>query len=162
MSNIFSFTIMDADGEITAMQLYAGNLDALVVTNVTNAQQNAELLDAMIDGQIVKARIMIDIDISGWTLKSSPVANSEIERTGLFTNSVTGSPYAFSVDVPTQAASTFVNNEINTADPDVSAWLADLITGNAAAFGNKDDLPFAANLRARKTFRKHRRQTLRT
>jgi hypothetical protein len=161
---IYSFTIQDADGERTAFPVYVEFADTVTLADVnTGLMAYGSLLDAILDGQIVKNRVTVELPVdSGY--KSAPVAGSEIEVTGLITFSLddpVGKTY--SNDIPAFARSKFVGNKINLTDADVAAWISRGVSATPPA--EKNDLwsGFLLAVRSgRKTFRKHRRQTERT
>jgi hypothetical protein len=160
---ILSLTTKDADNEVFATPLY-GEVDdtTTIAALVTEAQAAQDLVDAVLDGQLVKCRYLLEVPMSG-TIKSDPVAGSEIERTGLISFDVADTVYSFAIDLAAFALTKFIGNAINMSDADVAALIEALVDGlGSLGFTDKYGNPLLEALVGRKTFRKHRRQTKRT
>lgn len=162
-----SFRVKDADGEIFSMPLYGTADDASTITELIGEISNmGTLVDAILDGQVVAAGICIDIGLGAMTLKGSPVAGSEVERTGLIPFVVGSTGRTWSADLPAFKYADFLSgtNLINMAQTDVAAFTSALMTGGGHITWS--DPTKGYNLPAvgqgTKTFRKHRRQTKRT
>jgi len=160
---ILSTSVMDADKEVAATPLYGFTSDATTLAQVvTDAQAVQGLIDPILDGQIVKSVFNLIVPLAGG-IKATPVAGSEIERTGLFNWTVNGSIYDYAIDLAAFAAAKFIGNAIDTGDADVSAFIDAIIAGMThLAFTDKYGNDVEANRNARKTFRKHRKSTSRT
>ena len=161
---LYSFTVQDADGERTAFPVYFQIDDTTTLADLnTGLVAYGTLLDAILDGQIVKNRLTVEFGVdSGY--KGAPVAGSEIEVTGLISfNLDAPEGKTYSNDIPAFARSKFVGNKINLTDSDVAAWTARGISATPPS--ERNDLWSGGLLSVRsgrKTFRKHRRQTERT
>lgn len=153
-----SAQIVDADGEVTSHEqpFKFDNTVATIANLISWVQGWAVSLDAVTDGQITKLRLALLIPLPSG-LKTAAAANSDNEKTGLFTMNVTGSPNRYGVDVPAFAAALFVGNSI----PITGAVLTymNYITGTVTGITPSDRYanPLLGAERARKTFRKHRR-----
>jgi hypothetical protein len=150
-----SWQIQDADGDVGSLEIPFTNstnsltdILAWITTHMTPA------IDVVTDGKVRKIRLSILVTLPGG-LKANPVAGSEAQRSGLYTLDCTGTPNAFALVVPAQAASTFSANDIDDADADVSAFEA-LLTSAVSntrptdKYGNV----LASVRTSRKTFRK--------
>lgn len=161
---ILSYTIQDADGERQAFPYY-GQIDDTTTLAATQVflDEYATLLDAIIDGAIKKERIVLDFPITDG-VKSSAVAGSEIEKTGLLSYPLVSVPgKTFSQDIPAFKVSLFDGNKINLADTDVLAWTnSSKSTGDLPETNDTWGTQLQTVRLGQKTFRKHRRQTKRT
>jgi len=162
----FQMTIQDADGERFSMPLYGLFNDevATLANLIAYVTTLAEDVDTITDGQIVKVSFSMALDTGEMTLKGAPVANSEIERTGLISFNLEASPYSFAIDVPAFAVSKFTGNAIDTDDVDVAALISQLqaVSSTFQAVEPVSGKAFAEVRSARKTFRKHRGSTKRS
>jgi len=161
---IASFRLKDADGEPFTWPYYASYDDTNTIADMgTDLIGLGTLLDAVTDGQIVRNRVTVQFALDGG-YKSAPVSGSEIERTGLLNYPLVGLlGKSYSQDVPSWAYSKFVGNAINLADSDVIAFNA-YVSGSSPFLGYDNTWGYRLGtvLSARKSFRKHRKQTKRT
>ena len=155
-----SIQIQDAVGEVTSFD-QPFNYDSATATLagiISWVQGLAVSLDTVTEGKITKIRVSLLIPLPSG-LKTAAVTNSDNEETGLITESASGTPNAFGVDVPAFLQSKFSGNQINLTDTVVAAfttYLQTLATGGLIGsdrYGNA----LSANIRGVKTFRKHRR-----
>jgi hypothetical protein len=115
---------------------------------------------ANLDGEIIQAAISFLLPIS----PAGAASGSEIEKTALFTFSLEDSLYAWGLDIAAFAASKFIGNAVDLTDTDVAALVTYLTSSYAhgVRFIAPTGIPLLEVKRARKTFRKHRKQTART
>lgn len=161
---IYSFTLQDAAG-VKATSVYYVAYDAATETVgalLGNIAALGGLLDAITDGQIIDARVIIDLAPDpSW--KSAPVSNSNVERTGLFDLNQNNSKYVSPVDVPSIARSKSPKDRITLTDTDIAAFITNLtqatgIGGSNTVFNNSKFSNATRSLRdALVTFRKHKR-----
>lgn len=159
---IISVTLSDEDGQRAALKMFCNiaGTDTLADLN-TYAATFLPKVDAVTDGKIESARAIIPLTLPGG-LKSSAVSGAEIERTGLFNFSVTGSKYRQSIDIPTMANSLTVGNKIDLTQTDVAALVSLLLTLTQGVQATSEwAAVLVAALDAAKTFRKHRRSAKR-
>lgn len=158
--SILSVEITDAEGVTATSPIYLDIPPTVTVADLTTvAGEYLALLDAIIDGQITDAKFIITPAAGAFAgLKSAPVAGSNVESTGLFNFSQTGSKYKFGIDVPSIANSKIVGGRINLSDSDIAAWKG-FIEGVHLTITvvSKFVLVLVALLDALRTFRKHRR-----
>jgi hypothetical protein len=163
LNAIMSFRIRDADNEDVSMPIYLQVDDATSVADLATAMGAfGNDLDPVIDGQIVRLRVSIDIPVNpAW--KGAPVSGAEIERVGAF-NYTLSTPVGktFTIDVPTFAYADFVGNRIDQAITAVATFIT-RVTGFPATqpLDDKWNGQLVDLLSARKAFRKHRQQTKR-
>lgn len=163
---IYSFTIKDSSG-VKSTADFSVAYDAATETVgalIGNLAALGGLLDAVIDGQIIDGRILIDVAPDpSW--KTAPVADSIVERTALLTFQQANTTYVASIDIPAISLSvldaqeapiinagalqTLINNLVNQTTG---------IGGSATVFANsKYANALTKLLKAVTTFRKHRR-----
>lgn len=162
---VHQVTLQDDKGERRSIPLYFTYDSATTLSAIlAYASVTLEKLDAITDGQIVSHSITLNLAIPGG-LKASPVADCDVEETGLITY-LTSAPVkrSFGQDIPSFKQSKFVGGKINLADTDVTAWTDRFIaTGTSLVGSNQDFLAALASVRTgRKTFRKSRRAAERT
>jgi len=155
---IVSLTILDELG--VKANLFANTIvtDATTVANMeTFIQEWVTVTDAIIDGQIVRATMKIDLDYSG--AKSAPVAGSRVEQTGLFNFEQASSGYKYGIDVPSISNSVIVGGKLNLSDASIANWKNFVVTGLATiTFAGRVVNALLALLDALLTFRKKRKQ----
>ena len=156
--SLLTCEVIDALGVTTSHTIFINPPAATTITQLqTFANDYAGVLDSIIDGQITALTAKITLTLPG-TIKTSPVAGSEVERTGLFNMSQSGSKYKQGVDVPTLAAAVIVNGKIDLTNAQVLAYLAFL---EAVTVGISVVSKFVNSLTglvdALITFRKHRK-----
>jgi len=163
---ILSMTVEDADGERMAAPIYGIFNDAVstlgeLVTYVTTLIEDT---DAVLDGKVVKAAISLSLDLSGAEVKASPAVGSEIERTALVSFNLMSSSYSYGLDLPAFAAEFYVGNAVDQGATEVAALINQLLATSSTfqAVEPVSGKAFSDVRSARKTFRKHRKSTLRS
>lgn len=158
LSHIFSYTILDADGNQRACPIYCTLLGTLTITqlNAISVALSA-VLDAALDGQLVKGTLTLSMDLDSG-IKIAPEVGSNVQETGLLTFQPTGTPYSFSLDFPAFAQAGFSGKEVDVAQTDVAA-LIDFLVTSASGFTGSDkyDNALVGAATGKKTFRKHRK-----
>lgn len=116
-------------------------------------------VDTITDGKITKLRLSLLIPLPSG-IKSTPVAGSDNEKTGLITLAASGTPYNYGTDVPAFPNSKLTGNQVNTGDTQVAAFIAYITTTTLTGI-TPTDRGYHALLdtirHAILTFRKHRR-----
>lgn len=157
MPHIFSYTILDADGNQRAVPIYCQLSDASTITQLQAISVAlSAALDGALDGQIVKGSLTLSMDLDSG-VKTSPVAGSNVQETALINFDADTTDYSFSIDFPAFKQAGFTQKVVNLAQAQV-ADLVSFLTTTANGFHATDK---SANqlLTARagkKTFRKHR------
>lgn len=156
--DILSIEVLDAEGVTATQMLYLTIPNLVTIADLgLFVGSYAPLLDAIVDGQLMNAKFTIVVPLPSG-LKSAPASGSNVESTGLFNFSQTGSRYKFGVDVPAIANSKIVSGRINLSDSDISAWKSFILsTGTTINVVSKFVLILASLLDALRSFRKHRR-----
>jgi hypothetical protein len=131
MANVFSslsVELLDNLGVTVSMDLFYQAPDTVTLADL-NLYAAAVLpdLDAITDSQITKATYKVGLTLPG-TLKASPAATAENERTGLFSMLQATVPYTDGVDVPAIADSLIANGKIDLTDAAITTWIGDLTT----------------------------------
>lgn len=167
---IYSYTILDSAGvKATAGPFYVA-YDAATETVAAltgNFAALGGLVDLITDGQIVDGRIIIDVAPDpGW--KAAPVADSIVERTGLFNFKPLDSKYVQGADIPAislavlDAKSRVTLTNTNVINFITSMTQATGIGGSNTVFANnKFLLALRTFVDVATTFRKHRRKMTR-
>jgi hypothetical protein len=153
-----SLQLLDATGEAGSADFpitYVGGTTTLSQLQ-TWIQGLGAAVDTVTDGQITKIRLSILIPLPGG-IKSAPVANGDLEETGLFTFACNGTPNAYSVDVPAFTQADFTGNQI-ASNTDTNALVTYLTTAvNGIVGTDRYGNALVSVKRKVKTFRKHRR-----
>lgn len=161
LESLISAQVVDGDGEVTSTEqpFFFDTATATFAQVVTWIQGWGAALDLITDGKITKLRVSITIPLPSG-IKTAAVANSDNEKTGLFTMNANGTTNAYGDDVPAFPAAKFTGNQINLADAQVAAYVTYITTPTATTlitptdrYGNQ----LLSVKRGRKTFRKHRR-----
>jgi hypothetical protein len=158
---IFSYTILDSKG-VKATNIIYTAYDALTETVsalVGAAAAYGGDLNAVIDGQITDARVIIDIAPDpSW--RTAPLANSNVEQTGLFNFRQANSKYLQPNDVPAISASVLIGGRIDLSNAAIAALIG-AITGSTGLGGVSVNSKYSNDLTALNdalvTFRKHKR-----
>jgi hypothetical protein len=161
---ILSYRIKDADGESVSMPIYFTVDDATTLADLnTVASALGDDLNGVIDGQITRVRVEVDLTVGG-SWRAAPVSGAEIERLASFNHTLTNPVgKTYTQVVPTWAYDKFLGNNVVTGDTQTDAWKARMVEGTPPVF--QDDVwggDLDVLLSAKKTFRKHRKQTKRT
>jgi hypothetical protein len=158
---VHSVSLLDAKGERRSIPLYftydsAATLSAILAYCAVTLLD----LDAITEAQIVKQSITLDIALPSSGIKTAPIANSDVEETGLFTY-LTTAPVkrSFGQDIPAFLQSLFTGPTIDLSAGAVSTWTGRFIaTGGTLVGANQDFLAGLASIRKGvKSFRKSRR-----
>lgn len=156
---LISYSILDADGDRASMPIYGQYDDgsATLSSIAAWAAARAGDIDAICDGQIVSEAITLYPALPGG-LKSAPNADSDVERTALFTFGLSSLAVAKShgIDLPAFLPSKYLGDLVNTADTDVAAFVSGLLPSYGTIIPTSEEfLVGLATLRkARKSFRK--------
>jgi hypothetical protein len=159
---ILSATIQDAEGILATNKIYVDLDDTKTIAQLrTDGHSYLEALDNITDGQIIRAHVAVPIALGG-TVKTSPVAGSNVESTGLFNFSQVSSAYKEGVDVPAIAQATIVSGHIDLTNTDIQNWINFItVASSVVTVVSKFNNVLQALLDALRTFRKHRRQLIR-
>lgn len=117
-----------------------------------------QALDDVTEGVITGSNVTLNFDLPAG-IKSSAVADSDVQEGVLMTFSMNGTTYKESLRVPAVVAAKLTGTALNTGDTDVSAF-ADLLTGTTQTNGktiaasNRFGNAFTALLGGSKSFRK--------
>jgi hypothetical protein len=159
---IASYTIEDAAGVKAPHAEFWLIPDTLTVAAVdTFFITVGAAVDTLTDGKIVRVSVELRPDFSGAGYKSTPVAQSSVEKTGLFNFSQSASIYKAPLDIPAIAGHVLTaGGTIDLTNSDVLTFIG-LQTGPAGG-GETPASKYAnallALIDAVQTFRKHRRQ----
>jgi len=159
--SIMSFQFQD-DGKVPASNDYFIAFDGSILTldaAIANVQATALLVDAMSDAKMTGIRLVIVVPLPSG-LKGSAVADSSVEKTGLFNFSLDGSKYSDSIDIPAIANSLVTNKRINLTAGAYTAWRDRVLDDTSGLHViSKFNHDLAAVIDAAVTFRKHRKST---
>lgn len=157
---LFSYTFVDELGTKASATVPVYFDGTLVTPNGLKTQWTTMggHLDAMTSAQIVSGTISIEPAVAGgW--KDAPEAGSRVEQTANFNflNAVT--KYKYGINIPSLDNTKIVGNQINLADTDVAAFVAEVIAGfTNGNFVNTGIHILTALADAFISFRKHRKQ----
>lgn len=135
--SILSFTVRDADGDDKSIPVYwpASSINPADLQDASDTL--AVFLDAVIDGQIVAVNVTIGLDLPGG-IKGAPVANSEVQKGALLHFTAAGTPYRWSIFVPTWTPAKFSGDAVNNAAAGVSSLTGAIVAGITETSGNVD------------------------
>lgn len=160
---LYSFTIEDDGGVRAVHNLYVSYDGALATIDdlIADLGAMAILVDNVTDGKVIEARVTIPIVPTG--VKSVPVADSTVERTGLFTYSQDNSSYVQSFDVPAYQNAGITSGKIVESNSQFIAWNLRVVDP-AAQFRivSKFANAILARLSTKLSFRKHRRARIKS
>jgi len=153
-----SVTVLDADGNRKSIPIYFDYDSAASLSSILAYCAVTLLdLDLLLDGQIVKQSITLEISLPSTGIKTSPVAGSNVQEAGLITY-LTDAPIkrSFGQEIPAFAQDKFTGKVIKLGDTDVAAWIARMVaTGATLAATNQDFLAHLVSApKGVKTFRK--------
>ena len=153
-----SIQYLDALGVTVSSPVYVDIDDTkTVAAALADASTIAQAVDNITDAQITEVKLVIVGGMPG-AGKSAPVAGSEVERTGLFNFSQTGSPYKYGVDIPAMAEAKIVNGKIDLTNSDITNFVTVLTTAGAVLTAVSTAIKTLVRLKdALLTFRKHRK-----
>lgn len=151
--DVVSFGILDFAGAAKSFPIYVPASATLTQIQAW-VTAGAPILDALIDGQIETASVTLALTLPGG-LKGSPVSGNTVREGGLWAWDAAGTDFEYGNYMPSQANATFVNNEVDLTNTDVTDWIAQM-TGSGAGTDATDRYAndLTALLRARRTFRK--------
>jgi len=163
---IYSYTVQDSRGVKATFTAYVA-YDATTETVSALLGNWADLggsLDAITDGKILSGKVIIPaLPDPAW--KASAVADSDVERTGLFNFRPTDFTYVEGEDVPAISLSVLnADGRIDLANTNVVAFKNQFIqnTGiggsNTVFAQNKFEIALKILVDVMTTFRKHRKQ----
>jgi hypothetical protein len=122
------YRIRDADGDKSTMAVKVPR-GALTLAQIEEfAQEFSVLLNAVIDGVIEAMNVSISMDLPGG-LRTTPVANCEVQKGALLSFTANGTEYRYSVRVPSYVPGKFSGNEVDTADVEFIAIRDALVSG---------------------------------
>lgn len=150
--------LIDGANEPKSLDLPFYTADTNTVADVIAALVAIEaLLDKISDSQLVSASLMLSAPLHSG-MKTSPVAGSDNEKTGLITYLPSTTRNRYSQVIPAFPSAKFSGNQVNFADADVSNWTGQMI-GLATALSWSDRYGHALTevVSGFKTFRKYRR-----
>lgn len=129
-----SITVLDGDGDTSILTTHGVFADD--ATALTRAENLAETMDVLILGQITSVKIAKEVSIGGWTLKSTPDPDSDVEVKGRFVFSLTGLPRSHpKLSIPSFDKATYTTTggsipyDLNGSAP-VDVFLANLVDNN--------------------------------
>ena len=135
----FSYSILDADGHSKSVAFQAPYVAQSLVELQTAAQGLATDIDACIDGVITQITVAIATALPGG-IKSSAVANCDIEHGALLTFIASGTPYVWSAFIPTWKNTLFAADVVTN-----SGTAATLITAITTGIGSGGGLVAFSN-----------------
>jgi len=155
---LYSLTLKD-DGGVTAVHnLYVSYDGALATIDdlIADLGAYAILVDNVSDAKVIEARVTIPLVPTG--VKSVPVADSTVERTGLFTYEQANSSYVQSFDIPAYQNAGIANGRIDESNSAFIAWNLRVTDNGETFFGvSKFANDIVRRVSTMLTFRKHRR-----
>lgn len=157
LQGVISTQIRDSRTEVTSYDQPVKFADTNTLAAIVTAVQGfGASVDTITDGQLTKIRFCLFVPLPSG-IKSSPVAGSDNEKTGLATWDVAGSANSYGVDTPAIPNSLLTGNQIITGTGAYAAFISLLQSVGTLDFtdryGNSLGVPGHAVL----TFRKHRR-----
>lgn len=127
-----SISVLDADGDISTTPINIP-LGTLTITQLAGFLQGAATdLDAITEGKLVSINVNLDVDLPSG-LKSAPVANSDVQESGLLTYTAANTKYVWSQIIPAFVQGKFSGKNINLADTAVTTFTNRMINGATVA-----------------------------
>lgn len=163
----FSLTVVDELGTEAADTFYASLDVTQPISALTTAWNSlAQTIDAVTAGQITKGHVQILMNpaaVSGPSLKTSPVAGSRVEQTGIFNFSNAVTTHRWGGIVPALNSTKIVSGKINLVDTAVAALITFLTTVlTVAQWVTNNQQQLTALRDALISFRKRRKQLSRS
>ncbi|GJQ33882.1 MAG: hypothetical protein HBSAPP04_27210 [Ignavibacteriaceae bacterium] len=155
---LLSYTIEDDKGKRASCPVYGVFDDATATIASLLAYNSATVseLDAITEGKIISGSMTLYPTLPVG-LKASPVANSDVEESGLLTFVTSAYGKAYGQDVPAFIQTAFVDEAIDETDVAVAAWVSRMITSGTIIHSNNFFQATLSSLRkGRKSFRKRR------
>lgn len=153
---ILTYSILDADGNRQSLPVY-GQFDETTVTLsalLAYLAVTASDLDAVTDGQIVYQSLTISPPLPGG-LKSSPVAGSNVQETGLISFSTATPNRSYGQDIPAFIQAGFDGMNIVLSNAAVETWTDRMVNSGTTIIPTSNFWSTLEGvLRGRKTFRK--------
>lgn len=155
---LLSFTVEDDKGYKGSVPFYMlyDDATATLASILAYVDTFATLVDNITEAKIISQSVVLYPTL-GAGLKANPVANSDVQESGLFTFPLNGlSAKSYSIDIPAFIQSAFVDDAINTTVTAVSDWLAEINNPTAELVSYNDIWAFSLGTvrKARKSFRK--------
>lgn len=155
---LFSVQVQDDDGDVDTIPVYMQQGAKTLADLTAFADELALAVDGLTDGQVTGISITINKSLPAG-LASAPVANSEVQKGGLFKFKATGTPYTHSVRIPAMNPNLFVGDNVDETDTNVIAFLNLMIVGITPYSilcnpSNKYEMDLASHVVAVKSFRK--------
>jgi hypothetical protein len=118
---IIGIRLQDTEGKIVSHELFVNCDDSKALSDVvTVVQAYCVILDSMTDAAGVQARFTLLFPSTG--LKTGATVENPLESGGLMAFSQTGSPYKFSVLVPSMAEALITDGAIAIGEAAFIAW----------------------------------------
>jgi hypothetical protein len=153
----FSYSIQDADGHKKSILVQAPYVAQTLANLVTAAQTLAGYIDDVIDGAITEIHTEVGVALPGG-VKTTPNADCDVEHGGLVTFNASGTPYVWSLFLPTILDSVLAGDNLpNTGDvATLTAALIDGIgtSGAQVAYSDRYGNDLVAFKSGRESFRK--------
>jgi hypothetical protein len=157
---VYSFQVTDGDGNVTAVTVYAKHASATLAQLQSWGTDMSELIDGALDGKVTKASLLVDVTLGD--VKSDAAAGSNIQETALITFDCASTPYNFSLDFPAWNDDAFTGKAVDETNAAYQALRDYLITASNTIVGtDRYGNALTAVNKARKTFRKFRKQAAR-
>lgn len=154
-----SVSVLDAVGVVKATDVpfKFDDATATLANLIAWASGLGLAIDTVSEGQVTKIRLIISIPVPGG-VKANPVANSDVEETGLLTFNASSTPNAYGFDLPSFVQSAFTGGKIDLANADVAALVSYLtVPSNTIVGTDRYGNALATVRQGNKTFRKSRR-----
>jgi hypothetical protein len=158
---LVSYQVLDADGNRAAVPIYITYSTATLAQLTTYAQSLEDLVDAVLDAKVEKISLTVDVALTG-NEKADPVAGSNIQETALISWDADNTPYSFAIDLPGYFQDGFTGKTVDQTNAGFQAWRDFLNTASNTILGtDRYGNALLTVIRARKTFRKFRKQASR-
>ena len=153
---LISFTLLDDDGDTSTVPVHVQDGETFDNYEL-GAVALAELIDAITGCQVTSINLNVGIDLPG-TIKANPVANIETQKGANFLFGTEGR-YNHGIRVPGLLPTLFVQDAVNLADGDVTAFTDAIVDGTGALLGelvphNGHEEDLTSIIRGVKSFRK--------
>jgi len=157
MSHIFSYTVLDDDGNERALPIYCTLLGTLTLTQLEALSTAiSAIVDNVTDGKLLKGSLTLSMPLDAG-VKASPVAGSNVQESGLIQFEASGTPYTWSIDIPAFIQAAFTGKTIDLSNADVVDFTGLMITPASGFTGSdKYDNALVVAKSGKKTFRKQR------
>jgi hypothetical protein len=131
-----AYTIKDAKGKTSTQLLnFPDSTDITVLK--TFVSSTATMINNIIKGKIVEAGIGLSVDISGATIRATPDPDSDVEEGARFSwRTAVNSLTRFRLPTFDEAKLVSGTTQVDTADSDISAFTARIISGQTVGLIN--------------------------